>query len=204
MRPKAYVYALITALAIALAITFVARERDQAHPASALQTTTLDIADQVAAVTYPREPILIPDASLPTYVVTSTPVPVPTLAAPKAPQATAAEVAPPKPLPSNSNSDSSAYTACLSNPERYNWEYWALVAGFPEYVIHSPEMQTLIHTESGGDLCAINRSSGAICWIQQYPGSDVFLDPLRCMQQGYSKWAPTQSFYDHWYKFWGN
>lgn len=200
MRLRTYIYALVTALLVALAITFVARERDQAHPASAstTQSTTLDIADQVAAVTYPREPILIPDASLPTYVVT--PTPVPTLAAPIHSLVTAAEVAPPQPLPAYSD----AYTACLSNPERYNWEYWALVAGFPEYVIHSPEMQTLIHTESGGDLCAINRSSGAICWIQQYPGSDVFLDPLRCMQQGYSKWAPTQSFYDHWYKFWGN
>jgi hypothetical protein len=90
---------------------------------------------------------------------------------------------------------------CEAHPDRYDWRPYALAAGFPEWVL--PELAQVIHVESRGDLCAVNKSSGATCWIQQYPGGEEWLDPERCMAQGFYKWeAGGRSFEPHWYRWW--
>lgn len=73
---------------------------------------------------------------------------------------------------------------CLSAPYRFNWYEYASAYDWP-----LDQVEKIIITESGGDLCAINSSSGATCWIQQHPGGDAFLDPQTCMSQAYSKWV---------------
>jgi hypothetical protein len=90
---------------------------------------------------------------------------------------------------------------CYDHPDRYNWQPYARAAGFPEWAME--ELAYVIHVESRGDLCAVNSSSGATCWIQQYPGGTAFLDPVVCMAQGYAKWLDGgQAFERHWYRWW--
>lgn len=92
--------------------------------------------------------------------------------------------------------------SCYDNPDRYNWQKYALMVGFPEEVI--PELTIIVNAESGGDLCAVNQGSGASCWIQQLPGGPQFFDPVTCMSQGYAKWLDGgRSFWRHWYQWWG-
>lgn len=91
-----------------------------------------------------------------------------------------------------------AMAACLVHPDRYNWRAYAAAYDWP-----LDELANVIAHESGGDLCAVNASSGATCWIQQHPGGAAFLDPATCMAQGYSKWVSGgRSFAAHWYAFW--
>lgn len=100
------------------------------------------------------------------------------------------------------HANSDARQICYQNPDRYEWRKYALAAGFPESVL--PELEYIISTESGFDLCAVNREiSGATCWIQQTPGGDDFFDPTTCMAQGYYKWvAGGRDFWQHWYQWW--
>jgi hypothetical protein len=91
-----------------------------------------------------------------------------------------------------------AMAACLVHPDRYNWRAYAAAYDWP-----LDELANVIAHESTGDLCAVNASSGATCWIQQHPGGVAFLDPATCMAQGYSKWVSGgRSFYAHWYAWW--
>lgn len=90
---------------------------------------------------------------------------------------------------------------CAQHPDRFNWEPYALAAGFPEHVL--PELAHVIQRESSGDLCAVNPSSGAICWIQQISGEDLYYDPAACMAIGYAKWVDGgYDFWRHWYQWW--
>ena len=87
---------------------------------------------------------------------------------------------------------------CYNNPDRYNWRAYAAVYDWP-----LDELAVVIDNESKGDLCAINPTSGAICWIQEISGSYAYLDPAACMAQGYSKWVSGgRSFWQHWYQWW--
>jgi hypothetical protein len=92
----------------------------------------------------------------------------------------------------------SSYEECLVHPDRYNWMAYAVQYDWP-----LDELANVIQHESGGDLCAINPTSGATCWIQNHPGGAAFLDPQTCMAQGYGKWiSGGRSFATHWYAFW--
>lgn len=92
-------------------------------------------------------------------------------------------------------------SSCFDNPDRYEWQKYAALVGFPESAME--ELAYVIKHESGGDLCAYNRSSGASCWIQQVPGAAQFFDPYTCMSQGYAKWVDGgRDFYRHWYQWW--
>lgn len=99
------------------------------------------------------------------------------------------------------HANSLARQKCYAREDRYDWRSYALAAGFPESVL--PELEYVVSKESGGDLCAVNVSSGATCWIQQFPGGDAFLDPSTCMAQGYAKWvAGGHDFWQHWFQWW--
>jgi hypothetical protein len=108
----------------------------------------------------------------------------------------------PSPTPSPTPDTRTALEICRDHPDRYNWRPYALAAGFPDWVL--PELEGVIRVESTFDLCAINRTSGATCWIQQYPGGEEFLDPAVCMDQGFMKWeAGGRDFWQHWRQWWG-
>jgi hypothetical protein len=161
---------------------------DLAHPAP---------YDAVTNYGFPLTPV--PDfIDEPGYVPTWTPVPptpIPATPVPTYVQNTPA-------YSGVSASSHSGDGTCANHPDRYNWQPYALAAGFPEWAMS--ELAVIISHESGGDLCAVNSSSGASCWIQQLPGGPQFFDPVRCMSQGYSKWVDGgQSFYRHWYQWWG-
>ncbi len=135
---------------------------------------TLEAPIPRAPLEFQSLPALVREGIPPT--VTVTPMPVPT--------------ATPVPL-----------EACKVHPDRYNWRPYAIAAGFPDWVLS--ELAGVIRIESRGDLCAINSSSGATCWIQQYPGGEAFLGPGTCMAQGFAKWkAGGQDFWQHWYQWW--
>lgn len=118
-------------------------------------------------------------------------------------------LAPPAPAPpSNVAAAAAGFSwandpACLAHPDRFNWQKYALAAGFPEQVVSGEEMATVIRKESEGDLCAVNRTSGATCWIQQVPGGPQYFDPHACMSIGFAKWQDGgDSFERHWYRWW--
>lgn len=92
-----------------------------------------------------------------------------------------------------------ALSACYENPDRYNWQKYAAQYDWP-----MNQIAEVVRRESRGDLCAVNASSGAICWIQDISGSETYLDPANCMAQGYRKWvAGGRDFYAHWCRWWG-
>lgn len=92
----------------------------------------------------------------------------------------------------------SAYELCLVNPDRFNWQKYAAAYSWP-----LDQVAQIVHTESGGDLCAVNASSGATCWIQQHPGGPAFFDPTVCMSQAYAKWVDGgDSWWRHWCRWW--
>lgn len=94
-----------------------------------------------------------------------------------------------------------ALAQCREHPDRFNWRPYAIAVGFPEWVLD--ELAYVVQNESGGDLCARNPSSGAICWVQQISGEARFLDPATCMAIGYSKWVDGgRDFYKHWFRWW--
>lgn len=106
------------------------------------------------------------------------------------------------PLPALSTNIAAALEQCRQNPDRYNWKAYALAAGFPADVVNG-EMEYVIQNESGGDLCARNPSSGAICWVQQISGEPKYLDPATCMAVGFAKWVDGgRDFHKHWYRWW--
>lgn len=91
---------------------------------------------------------------------------------------------------------------CREHPDRFNWQKYVQAYDWP-----LEEVAYVIHAESRGDLCAVNRSSGAACWFQilsaeQYlPG---YLDPESCVAAAYRKWLDGgRSFERHWYRWWG-
>jgi hypothetical protein len=87
---------------------------------------------------------------------------------------------------------------CYQNPDRYNWIKYASTYDWP-----LDQVAFIVDLESKGDLCSINSSSGAICWIQQHPGDYIFLDPVLCMSQAYSKWVDGGgSWWRHWCRWW--
>ena len=86
---------------------------------------------------------------------------------------------------------------CYDNPDRFNWIKYAEIYDWP-----LDEGANVVKAESGGDLCAINSSSGASCWWQIYPPPSDVLDPARCTYYAYVKWSDGRNFYNHWYKFW--
>lgn len=121
---------------------------------------------------------------------TTAPTPVPTVRADARPGAAL------------STNIAAALEQCRQNPDRYNWKAYALAAGFPAHVVDG-EMEYVIGHESGGDLCARNPSSGAICWVQQISGEAKYLDPATCMGIGFAKWVDGgRDFYKHWYRWW--
>jgi len=138
----------------------------------------------------------------PTNTPTNTPTPLPTFTpTPVPPTATPVPYVPPRVSAQGSAPQPIATGGCHGHPDRYNWQKYAYLVGFPEWVM--PELAVIVRSESGGDLCAVNPSSGATCWIQQHPGGSQFFDPMLCMSQGYSKWLDGgQSFYRHWYAHW--
>lgn len=86
---------------------------------------------------------------------------------------------------------------CLHNPDRFNWRAYLP----PDMPVD--ESEAVIMAESGGDLCAVNPTSGASCWWQQHPGGAQYLDPAACMAAGHAKWLDGGgSFERHWYRFW--
>jgi len=90
------------------------------------------------------------------------------------------------------------YNTCYEHPDRFNWMKYAEKYDWP-----LDELAYIIHNESGGDLCAINPTSGASCWIQQYPTYEGIFNPETCMYQGYKKWKDgNNSFKKHWYDWW--
>jgi hypothetical protein len=101
-----------------------------------------------------------------------------------------------------------AVAACEQRPDRYDWQSYALAAGFPPEVVAGAEMATVIQTESGGDLCAVNTSSMAACWAQILSSAGeqqqiAYLDPSTCMAAAYAKWLDGGGgFYSHWYQWW--
>ena len=188
--------ALLVIALVGILITFVARERDQSlgYPTTERLTPvsqTFVYNVPVIASEPPATPLAIPEIPVPVAWIYA-PVPeVPVVAA--AIGAPHELSAPAKVAPQS----------CYDNPDRYNWQKYALLVGFPADVM--PELQKIINVESGGgDLCAINQKSGASCWIQQLPGGEQFFDPYTCMSQGYAKWLDGgRSFYRHWYQWWG-
>lgn len=91
--------------------------------------------------------------------------------------------------------------SCFDHPDRYNWQKYARLVGFPQWVMD--ELSYVIQKESSGDLCARNVSSGASCWVQLHPGRPEYFDPLTCMRGGFKKWMDGgQSFQKHWFNHW--
>lgn len=132
----------------------------------------------------------------PTQEPTATPMPAPTVALPVYAQ--------PKLTPAIDV----AVAECRQRADRYDWQTYALAAGFPPDVVAGSEMATVIHTESGGDLCAVNTSSGAACWAQILSSAGIeqqiaYLDPATCMNAAYAKWVDGgRDFWRHWYQWW--
>lgn len=94
-----------------------------------------------------------------------------------------------------------ALGACREHPDRFNWRKYAEKYDWP-----LDEVAFVINAESRGDLCAVNRTTGAACWFQilsaeQYlPG---YLDPEACVLAAYRKWLDGgRSFERHWYRWW--
>lgn len=101
-----------------------------------------------------------------------------------------------------------AVAECEQRADRYDWQTYALAAGFPPEVVAGDEMARLIHTESTGDLCAVNPSSKAACWAQILSDAGIeqqiaYLDPFECMNAAYTKWKDGgNDFYQHWFQWW--
>lgn len=101
-----------------------------------------------------------------------------------------------------------AVAECRQRGDRYDWQTYALAAGFPPDVVAGSEMANVIHTESGGDLCAVNTSSKAACWAQILSSAGIeqqiaYLDPTACMSAAYAKWVDGgRDFWRHWYQWW--
>lgn len=136
-------------------------------------------------------------AAPPLPTVTPTPTTVP-------PTATATPVpptpVPPTPVPEATTPPEAGdpHAACLEHPDRFNWEKYAGAYDWP-----MGEVGEVIAHESGGDLCAINPSSGATCWFQIHPGGPGYLDPEACVAAAYAKWQSSGgSFADDWYRHW--
>lgn len=187
---------LLVTLILAIAITYVARLRDQRQyysTASVVASEALVLSYAPQAEATAEALILLPE---PMAEPEPEPAPQPVSAAALSPHVEALPALPPLP------------TACHDHPDRFNWQKYALAVGFPQDVVDG-ELAKIVQAESTGDLCAVNSSSGATCWIQQLPGGPQFFDPISCMSQGYSKWVdggrnyPDRSpFWQHWYQWW--
>lgn len=149
--------------------------------------------DQVTDLKEHKEEIIA------TPTPTPTPTPVPPTPTPVPPMPTPV---PPTPIPQQESESSNSYVACEDRSDRYDWKSYAIAAGFPPSVVHG-EMENVVQKESGGDLCAVNPTSGATCWVQIHPGGSEYLDPMTCMREGYRKWkSDGGSFQTHWYNHW--
>lgn len=185
---------LLIALLVAIVIMLLARERDQRQ----YYSNASIVASPAEVLYYTAEspsPASTPQID-PEPVPTPEPAPQPVSAAALSPHVEALPALPPLP------------SSCYDHPDRFNWQKYALAVGFPPDVVDG-ELAKIVQAESTGDLCAVNSSSGATCWIQQLPGGPQFFDPISCMSQGYSKWVdgarnyPDRSpFWQHWYQWW--
>lgn len=87
---------------------------------------------------------------------------------------------------------------CAAHPDRWAWQAYAAAYDWP-----LDEVARVVQAESGGDLCATNRASGAACWFQLHPGRPEYYDPAVCTAGAYAKWLDGgRSFGRHWYAFW--
>lgn len=168
----------------------------EADPAS---THQLERPPNAPAYTYRQAVIIpapLPEERAPEPTEPPLPTTAPTVAVPVYVQ------------PKLSPSIDAAIAECRQRADRYDWQGYALAAGFPPDVVAGPEMANVIFTESGGDLCAVNTSSKAACWAQILSSAGIeqqiaYLDPSTCMAAAFAKWRDGgNDFYRHWYQWW--
>lgn len=91
------------------------------------------------------------------------------------------------------------YRECLSNPERFNLDYWIRSVNW-----NIDEAHYVARHEGGNDLCQFNTTgSGACGWFQLLTCPPAGLTPESQISNAYAKWIDGGgSFERHWYQWW--
>lgn len=95
--------------------------------------------------------------------------------------------------------------ACMARWDRFDWREYAVQYPWPV-----EDVGYVVYVETAGtmDLCSVNRSSGATCWLQLLSGDNEaiqrgYLNPRTCMDAAYAKWLDGGGdFARHWFNHW--